>query len=140
MLLFVSRIVIASYFLFSAINKVFFFGIFSRFLSSFTGVDILLSSIAATVVILLEFLFSALLLWSNNRMIIRGLALVLSVPFIIYNAYVYFVLNYQSCNCSFSTSGESLTHPLFSIFVLTLTLLVSFLPPKSPTWKSLTNR
>ena len=127
MLLFSLRLMVAAYFMFSAVNKVFFFNVFSKFLSDFTGVDPLLSAVAAAIVISVEGLFSLLLIWIDEKMILRAVALCLSVPFIIYNAYIFFILNYHSCNCAFSTSGESLTHPLFSIFILSLTLLVTFL-------------
>lgn len=137
MILFVSRIIIAAYFLFSAVNKMFFFGIFSRFLGTFSGVGPFWSSLAAGAVIALECLFAVLLVYSLKKRLLQSLGLLLSVPFIIYNSYIYFVLNYQSCNCSYSTSGESLTHPLFSIFVLLVTLVVTFLGTREKTIKEM---
>lgn len=120
------RLAVGIYFFFSGINKIFFFDQFSGHLSSFFKLSGELAFALGAAVIALEIVFAAVIIFWNGKLVPRILALTLAVPFIAYNLWIFFVLGLQSCNCTYSASGESMTGPLFSITVLLLTLAAVF--------------
>lgn len=126
MVTYLFRLVVALYFLFSATNKVFFFRLFTDHLHDFFVIPVGFATALGAGVITIELVFALSLIIIDRKWWLRGLALIIAVPFIAYNAWLAFVLNAQNCHCTYGSSGESLTGPLFSIVVLIITLVIVF--------------
>lgn len=120
------RFSVAAYFLFSGINKLFFFIRFSDYLDSLFNLPGSVSFFLAGTVITLEILFAVVVMFWKGTHFPRVFALALALPFIAYNLWIFFVLGLGSCHCAYSPSGESLTSPLFSIAVLLATVTAVF--------------
>jgi hypothetical protein len=125
MLILISRLLVAAYFVFSAANKLFFLDLFAATIHRVLGLADPLALAFAVTICLLELGFAASLTFSRNRNLVLAFALLLCIPFIIYNLYLLFVLGTASCGCMYSYAGASATSSYVSLVVLLCALCVA---------------
>lgn len=136
------RIVISAIYLFSAVNKIYFYDIFSNGVRS-TGIfpsAVLPFLIPAVIVV--ELLFGLAIFMLESKLWLRLSSWVICLPMVLYNLYLILFMNTTKCNCMISFDGKSLSNSFISIALLLFTLGGIYLISKinnGPVFKDISN-
>ena len=136
------RIIISSIYLFSAVNKLYFYDVFSNGVRA-TGIfPPGLVPYLVPAVIGIELLLGLAILMLESKFWLKLSGWAVCVPMILYNLYLIIFKGTAKCNCMISFDGKSLSNSYISIILLVGTLAGIFLIARfnnKPLFKDISN-